>query len=161
MSLKNRSIEEMDLRVTWHKPVELRKSRPGSIWIYELDLNNAPDKPGIYIFMRKFGNQLHPLYLGKAQNLRTRLGQQLGALRLMKGIENAAIGSRVVVFGEFIPRPGQKADKCVLLIEKALIRHFLSEGDDLLNKAGTKIATKHELTSKKVVKHFLPHKIRF
>jgi len=116
----------MDLRVLWYKPVKLRKSRPGSIYIYELDLDCVPDKPGVYIFMRKFGRNLNPLYVGKAQNMRTRIGQQLVALKLMKGLENAEIGSRVVVFGEFVSRPGQNENKCLLLIEKALIRHFLS-----------------------------------
>lgn len=158
---RNRSITKMDLRVTWHKPVKLRKSRPGSTYIYELDLDNVPDKPGVYIFMRKFGNNLNPLYVGKAQNLKTRIGQQLVALKLMKGLENAEIGSRALVFGEFLARPGQSEDRCLLLIEKALIRHFLSEGHDLLNKVGTRIATKHSLTSQKVVRHFLPHRIRF
>jgi hypothetical protein len=151
----------MDLRVTWHKPVRLRKSPAHTTLIYGLDMDSAPAKPGVYIFMRKFGNNLNPLYVGKALNLKTRIGQQLVALKLMKGIENAANGSRAVVFGEFVPRPGQNADKCVLLIEKALIRHFLSEGHDLLNKAGTRIATKHSLTSQKVVSRFLPHRIRF
>lgn len=151
----------MDLRVTWHKPVKLRKSRPGSTYIYELDQDSIPDKPGVYIFMRRFGKNLNPLYVGKAQNLKTRIGQQLVALKLMKGLENAEIGSRAVVFGEFVPRPGQSENRCLLLIEKALIRHFLSEGHDLLNKLGTRIATKHSLTSRKVAGRFVPTKIRF
>jgi hypothetical protein len=151
----------MDLRITWHKPVKLQKAPMRSSLIYDLDMDSAPNKPGVYIFMRKFGNNLNPLYVGKALNLRTRIGQQLVGLKLMKGIQNAANGSRAVVFGEFVPRPGQSADRCILLIEKALIRHFLSEGHDLLNKAGTRIPTKHSLTSKKVVSRFLPHRIRF
>jgi hypothetical protein len=151
----------MDLRITWHYPVKLKKSRSDSLSIYELDLEKAPAQPGVYVFMRRFGRTLNPLYVGKAQNLRARVGQQLGTVKLMKGIQNAANGSRALVFGEFIPRPGQNANRCVLLIEKALIRHFLSEGHELLNKAGTRIPTKHSLTSQKVVSRFLPHRIRF
>ncbi len=151
----------MDLRVTWHNPVRLRKPRADSTLIYDLDLSKAPAKPGVYIYMRKFGKSLSPLYVGKARNLRIRVGQQLNALRLMKGIQNAAIGSRAVAFGEFVARPGQSADKCITLIEKTLIRHFLSEGHDLLNVAGARISTRHTLTSRNVVGRFLPHEIRF
>jgi excinuclease UvrABC nuclease subunit len=151
----------MDLRLTWHKPVQLRKARAGSTSIYDLDLTKAPAKPGVYIFMRRFGKKLSPLYVGKAGNLRVRMGQQLNALKLMKGIQNAAIGRRAVVFGEFVARPGQKEGKCLLMIEKALIRHFLSEGHDLLNVLGARITTRHVVTSDKVAGYFIPHKIRF
>jgi|ERR1700722_9144209 hypothetical protein len=151
----------MDLRLTWHKPVQLRKARAGSTFIYDLDLSNAPSKPGVYIFMRRFGKRLSPLYVGKAGNLKVRMGQQLNALRLMKGIQNAAIGSRAVVFGEFLARPGQKEGKCLLMIEKALIRHFLLEGHELLNVLGARIATRHMVTSSKVTGYFIPNRIRF
>ncbi len=151
----------MDLRLTWHKPVQLRKARAGSTLIYDLDLSKAPPKPGVYIFMRQFGNKLSPLYVGKAGNLKSRMGQQLNALRLMKGIQNASIGSRAVVFGEFLARPGQKEEKCLLMIERALIRHFLSEGHELLNVLGARIATRHVVTSRKVTGYFIPNRIRF
>jgi hypothetical protein len=62
--------------------------------IYEIDLDKLPRKPGVYIFIRKFGENSRALYIGKANRLRTRIKQQLVALRLMKGIQNAAIGPR-------------------------------------------------------------------
>jgi hypothetical protein len=111
--------------------------------------------------MRKFGNSLRPLYVGKAQNLKTRIGQQLNSLNLMKGIQNSAIGNRFLVVGEFIPKPGQTTETCITLVEKALISHFLSEGNNLLNVAGTKIPTSHSVTSKKVTRNFIPHTILF
>ncbi len=150
----------MDLNLIWHKPVNLRAADPRSSMIYEIDLDKLPRKPGVYIFIRKFGENSRALYIGKANRLRTRIKQQLVALRLMKGIQNAAIGPRAVVFAEFVPKPGQQVNVCLPLIEKALIRHFLSDGHDLLNKAGTRVA-KHSLHSKKVTGQMVPRRILF
>ena len=48
-------------------------------------------------------------------------------------------------------------DRCLPLIERALIRYFLSEGDDLVNKQGTRLR-RHELSSSgKHPKRFIPN----
>jgi hypothetical protein len=78
----------------------------------------------------------------------------------MKRIQNEANGSRAVALGVLVPKPGQQMERCISLTEKALIRRFLSEGHNLLNKAGTHIA-KHTLSSKKVRGGLLPHRILF
>ncbi len=148
----------MDLKLIWHKPIKLKESKANLI--YELDLDRVPSKPGVYIFMRSFGRKRSALYIGKASKLKSRIKGQRNNLKLMKGIQRAAIGRRVLVVGEFMPKPGQNADKCLPLIEQALIRHFLSEGHDLLNIAGTHLAT-HSINSEKVTGHFIPNKIYF
>ena len=84
----------MHLNVKWHKPMKLRKCKDTSTSIYELDLQNVPTTSGVYVFVRKFGKDLKPLYIGKALNLRTRINQQLGSLKLMRGIQNSASGLR-------------------------------------------------------------------
>jgi hypothetical protein len=150
----------MELKVIWHKPVRLRDSRADANGIYEIDLHKIPEKPGIYIFMRVFGKKQNPLYIGKARRLRSRIKQQLQYVKLMRGIENAANGSRVVIFGEFVPKKGQQQAKCLSLIEKAMIRHFLSEGHNLLNKAGTSLAH-HSLASEHIHGRLVPAKILF
>jgi hypothetical protein len=152
----------MDLHVRWHKPIALKEIRPGSDTplIYDIDLDRIPEAPGAYIFIRKYGENQYPLYIGKAKNLKTRVKQHLDSVKLMRKIQKEANGSRAVAFAEFIPKPGQKADNCISYIERALIRHFLSEGHNLLNISGTHIA-KHTLTSEKIVGHLLPHKILF
>ena len=48
--------------------------------------------------------------------------------------------------GVFNARPGQSPDKCLPIIERALIRYFLSEGHDLVNKQGTRLR-RHEILS--------------
>jgi hypothetical protein len=150
----------MELKLVWHKPVALREAEARTNLLYELDLEKIPATPGVYIFMRTFGKNQNPLYVGKAKNLGSRIKGQLNTLKLMRGIQNAAHGSRVLVFGEFVPKQAQRVDKCLTLIERALIRHFLSEGHELLNKAGTRLA-KHSLLSEQVAGRFVPHKILF
>ena len=59
----------MDLQLTWHKPVELKESPVGSDLIYEINLGRIPEEPGVYVFIRKFGKNQNPLYIGKAKKL--------------------------------------------------------------------------------------------
>src|ERR1039457_1505995 len=103
----------MDLKVIWHKPVRLRESGADSDLIYEIDLSKIPDKAGVYVFVRKFGSKRNPLYVGRAKNLRSRVKQHLNSVRMMKGIQNEASGSRALLFGVFTPKPGQKIPKCI------------------------------------------------
>jgi hypothetical protein len=66
----------------------------------------------------------------------------------MLHLQNAKNGKRVVLVGKFISKPGQQVGKCLPLLEKALIRYFLSEGHDLVNKQGTRLR-RHEIASKR------------
>jgi hypothetical protein len=153
----------MDLHVRWHKPVALKEIRAGSNTplIYDIDLDRIPEEPGVYVFIRKYGTNQNPLYVGKAKNLKSRIKQHLtNNVRLLKRIQNKESGSRAVAFGVFDPKPGQQAEKCISLIERALIRHFLSGGHNLLNISGTHIG-KHLLSSVKVSGGFVPRKIYF
>lgn len=52
----------------------------------------------------------------------------------------------MLLVGEYVTKPGQRIEKCLDLTERALIRYFLSEGHDLVNKQGTRIR-RHELES--------------
>jgi len=56
----------MDLHVRWHKPVALKEIRAGSDTplIYDIDFDRIPETPGIYIFIRKYGKNQNPLYIG-------------------------------------------------------------------------------------------------
>jgi hypothetical protein len=64
----------------------------------------------------------------------------------MMHLKSARQGKLVVRAGVFKARPGQNADRCIEIIERALIRHFLSEGHDLVNKAGTRLR-RHEIST--------------
>lgn len=53
---------------------------------------------------------------------------------------------RISSTGRLAPKPGQQTKKCLRLIERVLIRHFLTEGHDLVNRQGTRLRG-HEVTS--------------
>jgi hypothetical protein len=74
----------------------------------------------------------------------------------MQHLKGAKAGKRLVLAGEVVTRPGQKLAKVLWLAERALIRHFLSEGHDLVNKQGARIR-RHEVSSSgKQPKRFIP-----
>jgi hypothetical protein len=55
-----------------------------------------------------------------------------------------------------VTKPGQQRDRCLPLVERALIRYFLSEGHDLVNKQGVRLR-RHEVSSSgKFPKRFFP-----
>ena len=77
------------------------------------------------------------LYVGQATNgISARVRQQLKNLPLMLHLKKAKSGKRIILAARFVSRPGQQETKCLALLERALIRYFLSEGHDLVNKQG-------------------------
>jgi hypothetical protein len=114
--------------------------------IYGLDLGKVTDAAGVYIFGRRWGSQFEALYVGKAGNIRGRVKGHLNNLRLMQHLLNAKTGKRIVLAGRIVTKRGQKLPKSLALAERALIRYFLSEGHDLVNRQGTRLR-RHELAS--------------
>ncbi|MBZ5607489.1 MAG: hypothetical protein LAP38_04475 [Acidobacteriia bacterium] len=150
----------MDFSLEWGDPLPLAQSQANGI--YEVNLDAIPTGPGIYIFFRAFGDAAEALYVGKAGGLRGRIKTQMNAVKLMKGIENAAIGPRYVVAGEFKARPGQR-QHLLPVIERAMIRYYLTKGHELLNFQGTHIR-KHSLASQrrtKILRDLIPKDIYF
>jgi hypothetical protein len=97
----------MDLHLDWGNPLPLLPSANGRD-IYDVDFGRIPEAPGIYVFCRIHGKVNAALYVGKAENLRGRVKQQLGAVRLMMGIKNAPTGRRYLVYAAFRRKQGQK-----------------------------------------------------
>lgn len=135
----------MKLHIEWSRPLQLRDASHLNM-IYDLDLVKVLSKAGVYVFGRRFGNQFEALYVGKAEQLRGRVKGQLNNLRLMQHLHNAKAGKRIILAGVLITKPGQRLGKSLALAERALIRYFLSEGHDLVNKQGTRLR-RHELES--------------
>jgi hypothetical protein len=134
----------MDLYLKWLRPIRLSISKKtGS---YEIDLGEIPKTPGVYIFGRGHGESIEALYVGLATDLRFRIRGQLNNHRLMRHVEKAKTGARGVIIGEWRSRPGQTPTRCLPLIERSLIRHFVLEGHDLVNKNGTSLR-QHKITS--------------
>jgi len=72
------------------------------------------------VFARRWGGGFEALYVGKANNIRARVKQQLNNVRLMQHLKDARNGSRVVLAGEFVAHGRQSLPACLPLIEKAL-----------------------------------------
>ncbi|MBU1356489.1 MAG: GIY-YIG nuclease family protein [Candidatus Edwardsbacteria bacterium] len=145
----------MKLDIIWEKPVYLRHVTNESL-IYTLNLDKLPDKPGIYIFARHWGKSYEALYVGKTNNLQGRIHGHLNNLKLMRHLENAKNGKRVIIIGQPNLRPGQKLKNVLITLERAFIRHFLAEGHDLVNQQGVRIR-RHEINSEGVIrKSFIP-----
>src|SRR5579859_4381858 len=135
----------MKLSVEWSRPILLRDARADNM-IYGLDLEKLHRQPGVYIFGRRYGTQFEALYVGKAGRVRSRVRTQLNNLSLMQHLHNAKSGKRILIVGKLLTKPGQRLGRSLVLAERALIRYFLSEGHDLVNKMGTRIR-RHELES--------------
>ena len=145
----------MKLRIEWGRPIQLRDGAKQNL-IYIVDPNKLPKASGIYILGRHWGSDFEALYVGKATNIRGRMKGQLNNLRLMQHLRNAKTGKRIVLTGKIITRPGQRLEKSLVLIERTVIRYFLSEGHDLVNKQGTRLR-RHEVASTgKHPKRFFP-----
>lgn len=136
----------MKLQIEWNRPVPLKDARRQGL-IYGTDLDKLPDAPGVYVFGRRYGTGIEALYVGKAKHIRRRVKAHLiNNLRLMLRIRDAKSGNRIILAGRFIAKRGQQEDKCLRLIERSLIRHFLSEGHNLFNLQGTQLR-QHEIAS--------------
>lgn len=135
----------MKLHLDWGRPIQLKDASKQNM-IYSLDLAKVTSGAGVYIFGRRWGSQFETLYVGKAGNIRSRVKGHLNNLSLMQHLHNAKTGKRIVLAGRLVTKQGQQRAKCLALAERALIRYFLSEGHDLVNKQGTRLR-RHELTS--------------
>jgi len=145
----------MKLYVEWSRPVPMKDASRENL-IYSVDLSRLPSAPGVYVLGRRWGGQFEALYVGKANGIRGRVKNQLNNLRLMQHLRHARTGRRIVLAGRIVTKPGQQLERCLPLIERALIRYFLSEGDDLVNKQGTRLR-RHELSSSgKHPRRFIP-----
>jgi hypothetical protein len=145
----------MKLHIEWARLIHLKDGTKQNM-IYTADQNKLPSISGIYILGRRWGSDIEALYVGKANNICSRVKGQLNNLRLMQHLKNAKAGKRMILFGKIITKPGQRMEKSLRLIERALIRYFLSEGHDLVNKQGTRLRH-HQITSEgKHPKKFFP-----
>jgi len=124
--------------------------------IYDVDLTKLPAAAGVYILGRRWGNGFEALYVGKASAIRRRMKTQLNNLRLMQHLRNAKSGRRIVLAGKVVTKPGQRLERVLPLAERALIRYFLSEGHDLVNKQGTRLRRHEVISSGKHPKRFVP-----
>jgi hypothetical protein len=127
--------------------------------IYAAPLEKVPSVRGIYVFGRRFGGSFEALYVGQATNIRDRVKSQLNNLRLMQHLKNAKAGKRVLLTGRLKGQRGRSRGKALDLVERAFIRHFLSEGAELVNRQGVKIKRHEVISSGRHPKRYFPNLI--
>jgi hypothetical protein len=127
----------LNITAAWHPPVALALARVGMIYDCP-EIDKVPQTPGAYIFGRRFGDTVQPLYVGRAVNMQQRLIQHLNSVKLMLRIKDAQAGERFFMCCEVKLRRGQNIDRVLDILESALITHLLSEGFELLQVQGTK-----------------------
>jgi len=137
----------MKLLLQWTRQIPLQDAGREENLIYTFQHARLPEAAGVYVFGRRYGDNFEALYVGKANDIRGRARGQLKNLPLMLHLRKAKSGKRIILAGRFVSKPGQQEQKCLTLLERALIRYFLSEGHDLVNKQGTRLK-RHEITSK-------------
>lgn len=145
----------MNIEVAWSQPIPMRRTRSGG---YSVDLVRVPEASGVYVYGRRWGEGFEALYVGTALDIRSRINGQLNNLRLMSHIREAKVGNRVVVAGVIQTKGGQRIEKCLSLVENALIRYFLSEGDDLVNVQGT-LLRRHTISSAQTPRWLVPREM--
>jgi len=134
----------MLIDVHWLPPLDLWDGSSDNM-IYNCHWDQLPEHAGVYVFARCFGQTVTPLYVGKALGLRGRVRNQLNNAKLMMGVENSKIGSRVLLSAEVKTRSGRHIARAVELVERSLIEYYLTEGHELHNIQGTRII-KDEIT---------------
>jgi len=126
----------MKIEICWRAPIQLDDGTLENL-IYTHS-SEIPDSPGIYIFARKHGDTISPLYIGQTKSFSSRLKMQFNNTKLMKGIEKAPVGRRILLLGEVIPQRGQNIAKVLRTVETTLIEYCLANKADLINIQGTR-----------------------
>jgi len=135
------------IELKWEKPLRLKDGSSMNLVYRCVGLDRIPSKPGIYVFSRRYGKHVAPLYIGQALKLSARIEQQLNNVHLMMGLKHAQSGRRILLVAKLILHRGQRKKKVLEIVESALIKHALAEGHDLLNHQGTKTKV-HTIKSK-------------
>ena len=149
----------MNLELQWERPIQLKDASKEDL-IYRVDdFDKLPLAAGIYVFGRRWGANFEALYVGKARSIRGRVNDHFNNLRLMQHLRNAKTGERVLLAGRLMTKPGQQLDRCLQVAERALIRHFLSEGHDLVNIQGAQLRRHEVASSGRHPKRFFPSTI--
>jgi hypothetical protein len=152
---------KIDLK--WEKPIRLKDgSKLFQFYAIPIPrLERIPNKPGVYVFARSFGQSIAPLYIGQTLRLRSRINDHLKSSgRLMMKIKRAQHGHRILLLGRLKLRRGQQKAKVLDIVERALIKHALASGYELLNVQGKKakvhfIKSRGNTSSKQVAPRML------
>ena len=134
----------MKIELNWLEPIELGSSNTLRENSRNLDLREIPEISGIYIFYREYGDTQYALYVGKSENIRTRMKSHFNSLKLIEGLEDTPQGKKKLIFAEVKTR--SDLGRALNQAEKGLIQHYIENDHPLLNQ---KLMSDHfdEITS--------------
>ena len=135
----------MELQLNLVTPIQLTRSKKIII-----DKNNIPEcipeSYGVYFISRKHGKKYTPIYIGETSNLNNRLKDHLNNAEICdvlrgnyEGDKEIRQGTRFFHYGEFVAKQGQRAAKCISIIQKHMIEQAVEAGIPILNKNLTKV----------------------
>ncbi len=122
----------MQIELHWEKAIHLPR-RHSEDAVREV-LEQLNDDSGIYVFGRVYNGKFHALYVGKATTLCSRLKTQLNSMKLWNHLQDARKGQRVLLHAVLQKHAKVDLKKALDIAERAVIRHFVASGADLLNK---------------------------
>jgi len=72
----------MKLELKWHLPQKLKDGSNNGL-IYEIHgIDKWDNVTGVYMFCRKYGRSIVPLYIGQAADIGSRIKQHLNSVKL-------------------------------------------------------------------------------
>ncbi|MCX8500239.1 MAG: hypothetical protein ORO03_00875 [Alphaproteobacteria bacterium] len=147
-----------DLNVEWMKPIQLPIDGKHSLTI---DAESIPAKPGVYLFFRRMGtNTTEVVYVGKAENLKSRIHSHRNSHKLITELIDKK-GVYYVMPGVFDALPGQVAKSSIKVIERVLIRACIEDEHPLINVQGVRLRTQHVASQLPAGAKFLEERIAF
>lgn len=122
----------MNVELDWHEPIELGSSSTLKENVKNFDLTLLPEISGVYIFYREYGAYQEALYVGKSENIRTRMKAHFNSSKLIDGLVDTPKGQKKLIFAEVKTR--SDLAKALAQAEKGLINQLDDEKHPLLNR---------------------------
>ncbi|MBJ9906695.1 GIY-YIG nuclease family protein [Acinetobacter bereziniae] len=122
----------MKVELDWYEPMELGSSRTLKENVKNFDFSLLPEIAGVYIFYREYGNYQEALYVGKSENIRTRMKAHFNSMKLIDGLIDTPKGQKKLIFAEVKSR--SDLARALAQAEKGLINQLDDEKHPLLNR---------------------------
>lgn len=122
----------MNVELDWHEPIELGSSSALKDNLKNFDFSFIPEISGVYIFYREHGEYQEALYVGKSENIRTRMKAHFNSLKLVDGLVDTPKGQKKLIFAEVKSR--SNLVKALAQAEKGLINKLDKQKHPLLNR---------------------------
>ncbi|MDQ9027578.1 GIY-YIG nuclease family protein [Acinetobacter nosocomialis] len=122
----------MKIELDWYEPIELGSSSTLKENVKNFDFSLLPEISGVYIFYREYGNYQEALYVGKSENIRTRMKAHFNSMKLIDGLIDTPKGQKKLIFAEVKSR--SDLAKALAQAEKGLINQLDDEKHPLLNR---------------------------